>query len=333
MRIEDASVQLAGSRAFESEYTTEVSARSSFRRIFAEASAAGAAEEPAPLPDGSRPERVRRMLEQLLAEVLALISGAPRVPVEGVALRALPADGEAPLAARPGRQVEFEWQSEVTERIREYERSDFSARGTVRTADGKAIDFDLDLTMCREFSCTRTFTESGKVVMRDPLVINFDGKAAELTDTRFAFDLDADGKDESLARLAAGSGFLALDRDGDGRINDGRELFGAQSGDGFADLAALDSDGNRWLDDADALFAALRVWTPPDAAQAGGAAADGRLETLAERGVGALYLGSVETPFALKDADNRSRGQVRASGVYLGDDGRAGTLQQIDLAV
>ena len=57
------------------------------------------------------------------------------------------------------------------------------------------------------------------------------------------------------------------------------------------------------------------------------------LSSLRERGVGALYLGSAETQFALTDSDNQRLGQIRASGVYLNEDGSAGTLQQIDLAV
>ena len=54
---------------------------------------------------------------------------------------------------------------------------------------------------------------------------------------------------------------------------------------------------------------------------------------LAQRGVGALYLDSVETPFSLTDSENRLLAQVRASGVYLREDGGVGTLQQVDLAV
>ena len=57
------------------------------------------------------------------------------------------------------------------------------------------------------------------------------------------------------------------------------------------------------------------------------------LSTLAQRSVGALYLDSVETPFSLTDSENRLLAQVRASGVYLREDGGVGTLQQVDLAV
>ena len=56
------------------------------------------------------------------------------------------------------------------------------------------------------------------------------------------------------------------------------------------------------------------------------------LRSLAEAGVGALYLGRVATPFSLRDTQQATLGEVRSSGVYLRADGQAGVLQQIDLS-
>ena len=114
--------------------------------------------------------------------------------------------------------------------------------------------------MHREYAeSTDISIRAGDAKMVDPLVINFAGTAAELSDTSFAFDLDNDGSKEEIATLAPGSGFLALDRNGDGVINNGSELFGPNSGDGFADLAALDSDNNGWLHDNDDAFQSLKL--------------------------------------------------------------------------
>jgi hypothetical protein len=49
--------------------------------------------------------------------------------------------------------------------------------------------------------------------------------------------------------------------------------------------------------------------------------------------VGAIYLGHVTTPFAVKDQANQLQAEVRSSGVYLREDGTAGTVQQLDLVV
>lgn len=209
----------------------------------------------------------------------------------------------------------------------EYEATQFRAEGVVRTADGQEIRFELALDMqryYREESSVRI--QIGEPPRKDPLVLNFTGTAAQLLDQRFSFDLDADGQSESLALLAGGSGFLAFDRDGSGSITDGRELFGALSGDGFADLRALDGDGNGWIDAGDSDFSQLRIWTP----SADGA---GSLHSLAEYGVAAISVNSVGTPFELRGEGNSDLGQIRSTGVYLTAAGSVGTAQQIDLTV
>jgi len=129
-----------------------------------------------------------------------------------------------------------------------------------------------------------------------------------------------DGQTEQIAQLQSGSGFLALDKNKDGKINNGQELFGPTSGDGFADLAAYDSDHNQFIDEADAVFTQLRLFTPD-------AQGNSKLVSLKEAGVGALYLGKVATPFEFNG------GVLRSSSVFLNENGSAGSLQQIDLKV
>lgn len=210
----------------------------------------------------------------------------------------------------------------------ESEQTSFAASGVINTADGRQINFALSLSM------SRSFHQESDVSIRfgnaprtqDPLVINFDGNAAQLTDQRFSFDLDADGDKEAINFATGGSGFLALDRNGDGTINDGSELFGTTSGDGFADLAALDSDNNGWIDENDAAYGQLRVWSKD-------AAGNDRLSTLKQADVGAIALARTATPFSIKDANNELQAQVRSTGVFLHENGVAGTLQQVDLTV
>jgi hypothetical protein len=242
------------------------------------------------------------------------------------------AEAEAPevpdtnrLAARDnaGWGVEYDYH----ETLDEAERTRFRAQGVVRTADGREIRFDLELAMERIWHEESTVSlRAGDARRKDPLVLNFDGKAAELSATRFRFDLDGDGTAEEVPLLGDGSGYLALDLDGDGKITSGRELFGPQSGDGYTELARYDTDGNRWIDENDAVFEHLRIWSP--AAEGGGT-----LANLRERQVGALSLDRLATSFELRDSGNASLGAVRSSGFYLSEEGHAGSLQQIDLTV
>lgn len=231
-------------------------------------------------------------------------------------------------AGRQGNQpagfgVEYDYH-EVRE---EKEALAFSASGVVRTADGQEISFAVSYALSRSYREESSMSlRLGDAKRKDPLVINFAGSAAELLATRFNFDLEGDGQAERLPGLAEGSGFLVFDRNANGKADDGTELFGPQSGNGFAELAALDQDGNGWIDEGDAAFQRLHVWTPD--AEGGGA-----LRSLLEADVGAVAVNAVDTPFELRTTSNESLGAVRASSVYLKESGGAGSVQQIDLSV
>lgn len=209
----------------------------------------------------------------------------------------------------------------------ESEETSFSTTGKVVTADGREIDFNVDVTMSRSF-CEEYYEtyQTLEPALCDPLVINLDGNVANVSDQKFYFDLDADGKEDEISRLGAGSGFLALDKNGDGKINDGSELFGTSSGNGFYDLAQYDLDGNGWIDEADEIFDKLKIWTMD---------ADGtsKLYTLKESGVGAICLTNVNTDFSLNNPDNVTNGVIRRTGVFLREDGSASTIQHVDLAM
>lgn len=206
----------------------------------------------------------------------------------------------------------------------EYEKTDFKAGGVITTSDGREIDFSMSLSMSREFYSEQNLHVRAGDALKDPLVINFSGTAAQLGQRNFQFDIDADGHKDQIAFVGPGSGFLALDKNGDGAINDGSELFGALSGNGFQDLSRYDSDGNNWIDENDAIYENLRIWSKNS---------DGKdqLVALGQAGVGALYLGHIESLFNIKDTENELLGQVRSTGLAVMESGQTVTMQQLDL--
>jgi len=207
----------------------------------------------------------------------------------------------------------------------EQETTTFQATGQVTTADGQTVVFDYGLAMHRELTQTSsTDIQAGDAVRKiDPIALNLGGGPAALSDTRTGFDLNSDGTTENVALPAAGTYFVALDRNGNGTIDHGTELFGPQSGNGFTELKALDDDGNGWIDEADAAYSRLSLWAGPTS----------HSMSLAEAGVGALYVGqSAATQFDIRSSSNDALGQVISSSVYLGEDGKPGALQQVDLA-
>ncbi len=206
------------------------------------------------------------------------------------------------------------------------EHSVFAASGVIKTADGSEIGFEVSLSMSHEFMSSQNLTVRAGDALKDPLVLNFGGTAAQLSEKTFAFDIDMDGSEDQISRLISNSAFLALDKNGDGRVNDGSELFGPATGDGFAELSAHDQDGNNWIDENDSIFDKLRLWS---------VASDNshQLVALGEKGIGALYLGAIDTGFGLRGKGNELLGAVRTSGLYLREDGTPGTIQQLDLVV
>lgn len=209
----------------------------------------------------------------------------------------------------------------------ENEKVSFISKGTVLTSDGKEININLQLNMSREFmSREEIHIRAGDAVRKDPLVINFNAPAASLTDTKFSFDIDNDGSTDQISSLAPGSGFLSLDLNSDGKINDGSELFGTQSGDGFSDLSLYDNDNNGWIDENDSIFDKLRIWARDEAGS-------NTLFALGQKGIGAIYLGSASTAFSLMGQENKENGVIQRTGIYLNENETAGTVQHVDLVV
>lgn len=234
---------------------------------------------------------------------------------------------EQPLAPQGQRASLLFTHYSRSESIVEKEHTGFAANGIVRTQDGREIQFDLSLQMSREFrSSFRVEVNTLQQQLQDPLVLNFDGSPTSLADEKFAFDLDADGKEDQISFVRPGSGFLAVDWNKDGKVTNGDELFGVKSGDGFADLAAYDKDQNGWIDENDDIFHQLRIWEKD-------AQGKDHLIVLGEKGVGAIYLGNVSTEFSLTNDANQLQGQVRRSGLFLNENGTVGTAQQVDLAI
>lgn len=218
------------------------------------------------------------------------------------------------------------WERTVTSTVfySESESVTYAAQGIAQTADGRTIDFGVELSMSRSFVEQYESYETQQYFVTDPLVINMDSNVTSLSDFKFLFDLDADGTEEEISFAGKGSGFLALDKNGDGIINDGTELFGTKSGDGFADLAAYDSDGNGWIDEADEVFSKLRVWTKDEYG-------NDELVDLKSADVGAIFLGRADTQFSLTDENNYAHGFMRATGIYLKESGGVSTISQVDL--
>ena len=209
----------------------------------------------------------------------------------------------------------------------EYESTSFHANGKAITEDGRTIEFNIDVSMTRSYQ-EYFMVEAPRYenLLMDPLVVNVGSNVTHISDQQFRFDLDGDGEPETINQLASGSGFLALDKNGDGIINDGTELFGTQSGDAFGDLRAYDSDGNGWIDENDEIFDKLRVWCK-------GENGEDILMNLKDADVGAIYLGEEKTEFSLMDGFGGFGAKIGSTGFFIRESGTVSTVQHVDMVV
>lgn len=215
---------------------------------------------------------------------------------------------------------------EFKEVTKESENLQFSASGTVTTSDGRSVAFNLEFIMSREYVSKYYVNAQVGGTKVDPLVIVF-GRTGlpKFSRIKAAFDIDSDNKDEKISMPEKGGGFLALDKNEDGVINNGSELFGPTKGNGFEELRAYDSDGNGWIDENDEVFSKLSVLTTSQ---------DGQKMTfkLGDLGVGAIYLNETGTQFEMKD-EAGEHGEMKSSSVFIREDGSAGTINHIDLVI
>ncbi|WP_416825963.1 hypothetical protein [Helicobacter ganmani] len=207
-----------------------------------------------------------------------------------------------------------------------------SISGKIIGSDGIEKSLDLSISVSQSFmqnlqisssNATKIPEDVNKKVI-DPLVIDYEGSGTELSDTKMRFDLDSDGTPDQISTLKKGSGFLALDKNGDGKINDGSELFGTQSGDGFKDLSIYDSNNDGKIDKDDPIYDKLRIWTPD-------ANGEGQLVGLGEKGIGVIYLNAQESQEMMRGENGDLLGIKQKTAGYLREDGSSGQIHHIDL--
>ncbi len=142
----------------------------------------------------------------------------------------------------------------------------------IKNRDSNMYRVEKDITRARSLEMTVNFTfdiQSGRAIvqvegaMADPLVLDLNGNGIETTTLQqgINFDINGDGTEEKTAFVTGGDGLLALDRNHDGKITSGTELFGDQNGaeDGFMELAKFDSNNDSIINRDDPVFKDLKV--------------------------------------------------------------------------
>ena len=158
----------------------------------------------------------------------------------------------------------------------------------------------------------------------DPLVFDLGGDGittVSIDDSNAFFDLDNNGFAEKTSWVGAKEGLLAYDKNGDGIINGGNELFGDRTlmkdgktlaSSGFTALAEYDDNKDGKIDSNDAMYTLLRIWQDSDG---DGIASAGELKQLVDLGVVSIGLSYSNTGVT----DGANNVQVRTGTFTLAD--------------
>ncbi len=180
------------------------------------------------------------------------------------------------------------------------------------------------------------FTQSRNWQYIDPLALDLDGDGIETSgvnaSSHVLFDHDGDGVRQGTGWLKGDDGWLVLDRDGNGRIDRGCELFGSdtelpsgrKASNGFAALAALDGNHDRVFNAADAAFSRVQIWRDLDQ---DGLSEAGELQSLADAGIQSISLASVDRLLGFGNGN-----QQTASASFMRTDGSVGKVANLNLA-
>jgi trimeric autotransporter adhesin len=142
-----------------------------------------------------------------------------------------------------------------------------------------------------------------------PLALDLNGDGLRTVDIEqgVRFDLLANGEQQQTGWVAPEDGLLVIDRNADGQINNGSELFGSsttladgsKAGHGYQALADLDVNHDGVVNQADAGFADLKVWVD---ANTDGVSQAGELRSLTDLGITSLDVQAEST--SIKDNGN-----------------------------
>ena len=164
-----------------------------------------------------------------------------------------------------------------------------------------------------------------------PIALDLDGDGVETTGVTAGayFDHDANGFAEQTGWAGADDGLLAMDRDGNGTIDSGKELFGDQTilssgqkaSNGFQALADLDDNKDGKIDTNDSAYSQLKVWQDIDG---DGYSSEDELLSLSDAGVASINTGYTDAN--ITDANGNT---IKQDGSFTKSDGTTGAASDV----
>jgi hypothetical protein len=161
----------------------------------------------------------------------------------------------------------------------------------------QALTMDQVAAMLPAQTNALTTTQQSYLNTVSPLILDLNGDGVQTLSytAGVQFDLLANGRSVDTGWVSSSDGLLVLDRNHDGAITNGSELFGtattlangSKAPNGYAALRETDSNGDGVINSQDSIYADLRVWVD---ANSDGISQTGELKSLASAGVASISL-------------------------------------------
>jgi hypothetical protein len=192
-----------------------------------------------------------------------------------------------------------------------------------------AYEFEMKFKKQSVYSETQTervgiSLEELGIKKADPLVLDIAGDGLDLTKAGegATFDINADGKLDQTAWVQGDDAFLVFDKNQNGKIDDGTELFGDQNGadNGFIELAKHDNNKDRVINRQDSVYKALKLYQDLNG---NGKIEKNELKSLDQMGIKALNLNFIHMNQQING------NSLILNGSFMREDGSEGQLADV----
>ncbi len=164
--------------------------------------------------------------------------------------------------------------------------------------------------------------------LKDPLIVQFGEQGLGEISSAIEFHINRDNTLDSLPIFSGDVGYLVYDKNSNQQADDGSELFGPRTGQGFNELAELDTNKNGFIDHEDERFEQLFIWQPSkEIIQAE------QWLSLQQAKIQAISLSSTTTPYNFYDQQGQIQAQLRQSSFAINNDGLGRGVHQVDVRI
>jgi len=165
--------------------------------------------------------------------------------------------------------------------------------------------------------------EIDRAELKDPLLVQFGQQGLGEISGQVSFDINQDDKTDKLPTFSGDVGYLVYDKNSNNQADNGSELFGPATGNGFSELAQLDDNNNGFLDREDSAYQQLYLWQPEK----------NTWLSLAEAEIEAISTVAIATPYTFYNEKDEVQAQLRYSSFAIGESGRGFGVHHVDVKV